>query len=435
MLKSQVNIKTNLFKLFIFLSLVVTNSGLTLAAPRKDQDVKQVNECTPPKLDVEALIKGLVLRSKAGYFLNELVEKERKTKGYEPQVLIVARAGQDLSGALVLRDLDDNGQLLTVKDMFNKVIGPHQLPYSDGLDDQQKSVAPIQYQIKRKFRDRNRKLIYSHMGILILNHSIKSVEHTFDQDEKLVCPDCEFMVDELLKPCESLVPKKWVTGLAGFYQDDPHEYRTLFIVPTPEIQSEIKKIIDEKSDDAYVLKQGRNNFDLFLGDHYNAAAKYTDQKEQNSNQYVLEIIAAAQMKLKTDRLNATTTRNDVLNYLTETGFRPTKIIADSFKMGFATSGFAPNSLRIHDRDNAYARPFNVSEFVTELSVREWMQRQGIVKSADDMHAVLITEKDVAADTEIRKITEEQAREFMAKAKKQDAEKKAARAKAKTEVKK
>lgn len=359
------------------------------AAPEK---TKVKNECEVKDAKAHELANGLILRMGVTDMLRKIIQKEQ-ANGNDPKVVVIGRAGQDLGGAMVLRD-SQNGQDLSLDTIFRSSIvnvGESNITSTGSAIDKDKTVA----EIKKNYADPNRKLVYSHVALLFLDHSVKYTARTMSDGEVLHGGD--YWAEELLKPCENLTPKAWITGLSQFFQDDPHDYRAIIYVPTQAIQDELYKLVEKD--------HAQKNF---LAKTYNAAGNYNylktdsakDDKyhnEQNSNQYVLELIAAAQLNAHQGATRITH-RDQAASLLHQWGYSPTKIIANSFMTSMATSFFAPGSLNVRNELHPYARPYNIVEMVTELSVREYMLKTRAITPTDIYEVVIPKNELVPAET-------------------------------------
>lgn len=355
------------FFLFLIATVSLIISGPTFAQTLT-KDAAPKNECDKKDFDLGKFYNGAKLFDKAANKVNQLIQAERAA-GRDPKVFLIARAGQDLSGVITLKDYE-NRRPITLQDIFNDVD-----PSRVNIEASQ--VAITQEAIKRRYGDPKRPLTYSHVGFLVINHPVNTNPMQMADGVTIEGRPGDFWVEELLKPCKTLAPKAWVTGLPMFFQDDPHEFRSLIMVPEQQIQDQLMELLfrDEIQNP-------------FLASTYNVAAPYDDVFEENSATWVLDIIAAAQFP----NVRATKSRQMAHRLLRENGYVSTKLLASSFKMRMATSVFAPNSVNIRNETHRFARPYGVMEFVTELSVREYLLRNRLVRP-DAIHEVYVDEKE------------------------------------------
>lgn len=364
-------------KLIVILAVLLS---LTAQANEVNDEPRK---CKIKESTDEQFINGMRLRHVMAATLKNIVNIE-KAKGNDPKVFIIGRAGQNMSGVLTLKN-KLNGRDITLSD----IMSDPDIRYAGNTESGSNSYSAEQYAIKRKYADKDRQLIYSHIGFVFINHPLvenpvivedskivrratnedlethaRQSKMTFEElqasgEKKIkILGGGEFWIEELLKPCADDVPHHWYTGLSMFYQDDPHEYKSIVMVPTQKLQDRIYDLVIKKERQAD-----------FLGQIYNAATGWTNKVEQNSNQFVLEIIAAAMQPDPSVIRN----RLDTFAFLKKTGYRPTTLIADSFKASFMTGGlFMPRHFKVSPDENPYARTHNITDIVTELSIREYL---------------------------------------------------------------
>jgi hypothetical protein len=94
--------------------------------------------------------------------------------------------------------------------------------------------------------------------------------------------DGRWMVLHELNQCGTAESDLFVEGLGNFFMDDPFAFETLLLIPAPELQKKLLEAID--SGQARQLHQH----------HYNMLAFAFSTRYQNSNQWALEVLAAAQ---------------------------------------------------------------------------------------------------------------------------------------------
>ncbi len=375
----------------------------------RNEDTYDKTKCPePPPFDIEKYKMGLVLRVKTGELVDGIIQKER-AQGRTPKVLLIARAGQDMSGAAVLKD-EDQGRVLSVADIMEGAIGLRVNPYPGGSGARQSDIHFDQKAIKAKYKDATRKLTYSHLGLLIIDDPFIKTRKDLTKAERaaivkrnemlrknnLPVPEekayngGQYWVRELLKPCESMQQHSWRTGLSGFFQDDPFEFKSIVMVPDQKIQDLIYSFLIDHG------VESDANYKKFLADNYNIAANFKDPVDQNSNQFFLEVVAAAMLARDKNISINKTSRPDYLKYLEQTGYRPTKILPESFWLKQATSpiaGWFMDTLNIRDSDHPFARPYGITEIVTELSIREYLLRRDVV-GLEGIHHVVINPEDI-----------------------------------------
>lgn len=107
-------------------------------------------------------------------------------------------------------------------------------------------------------------LRYSHMGFAVRDHA-----------------QGPYTVLHLLNHCARSTSDLYVQGLVNFFLDDPFAYDTLIVVPAPELQARLAERL--LSDQPKRLHDPR----------YNMLGHVRSPHSQNSNQWVLELVASA----------------------------------------------------------------------------------------------------------------------------------------------
>lgn len=85
-----------------------------------------------------------------------------------------------------------------------------------------------------------------------------------------------------LNQCGTAESDLFEEGLGNFFMDDPYAFETMLLIPTPELQKKLRAVME--SGQARQLHQKR----------YNMLAFAYSTQYQNSNQWALEVLAAAQ---------------------------------------------------------------------------------------------------------------------------------------------
>ena len=139
-------------------------------------------------------------------------------------------------------------------------------------------------------------LRYSHVGIVWRDH-----------------PEGKWLVVHELNQCGTADSALYNEGLGNFFMDNMFAYETLIMVPDTSIQQKL-------------AMQLRSPLPLALhADAYNMVAYAFSTKYQNSNQWVLEMLAAAQ----SDNV-AITSREQAQSYLKLVGYQPTTLNIPTF---------------------------------------------------------------------------------------------------------
>lgn len=140
-------------------------------------------------------------------------------------------------------------------------------------------------------------------------------------------------------------------ALATFYRDDPHEYRCGVLAPGRELQERIEATL--QSPLANRLHSSR----------YSRLAYPFATRYQNSNQWVMEIIAAAQ--------SGRGSRDSVQDYLRQRGLSPTVLRAPGYIAQSAFALFSGNT-RFDDHP-LRSRLAGRIAFLTEPSIRRYLE--------------------------------------------------------------
>ena len=141
-------------------------------------------------------------------------------------------------------------------------------------------------------------------------------------------------------------------SLVDFFRDDPHEYRCAILVPSKELQYQLFDVLS--SPVAERLYTSR----------YNRVAYPFSTRYQNSNQWVAELIAAAQSGRRT--------RSEVQDYLSQRGMSPSILRTVSYPAQALVAMFASNTK--FDDHPLGSRLASRIAFITETSIRAYLQR-------------------------------------------------------------
>lgn len=366
-----------------FILMVVAALAVDLVVPVS----AQAGECRVEKPDQDTIDDANALRKLNQFELDLLDLRVEAATGRRPEIVIVARAGQDLSNQTVLRDVDAQGRRLEMRAMVEAAEkSPSSRP--PGVNgDPQFSFGALKETIKNQYGDPSRKLEYSHIGFLIRRHP-KAPKPEDPSMEPL------WLVRHMLRPCdnpeaetaiEKLMQKDLNRpflhdeGQGRFFADDPVALRSLILVPTPALQDRLLEIV---LDDSLVGDQ--TQIYNLNSEYYNAAASWSNElivnknrkkPESNSNQWVLEILAAA-MRPKSQ----VQSRREAQEVLRQTNYWPTRILF----AGRAAMVNLPGARMIapyvtyHSEEQPLFFRANVGEVITALSVEEYMARNGVL---------------------------------------------------------
>ena len=159
----------------------------------------------------------------------------------------------------------------------------------------------------RNFRN-PRRLQFTHAGFAV-----------YDQEAG------QWYFDHLLNTCGGPSSDLYKQSLLQFFQDSPFDYDTRIIVPTKEVQEKIKFVLDSDLRDNLHHRQ------------YSKIAYPFSTRYQNSNQWLLELIGAAQILAEEDLHPTQINRNNVQHFLHDNGYVPTTAILGALE-GFFGAG-------------------------------------------------------------------------------------------------
>lgn len=325
-------------------------------------------ECKVSNPAPDVVIDAKALSTLNEFALGEIVhEFETKTRK-KLQIVIVARAGQDFSDQVVLRDLDGRSPL-TLANIY-EAARADQDSYKSNYRGRQFDFAAYKNVVREKFRDPIRSMEFSHVGFLVRNHpnapALKPGEGKMWRTRHMLRP-CEIKDPktefEKIQQRDLNVPYLWDEGALNFFADNPHELKIRYLVPAPELQ------------DALMRTVFRENIYELNSRYYNAAANWRNTKESNSNQWVLEVLAAA-----TRPASQVQSRRDAQEILAKMNYRPTKILFQGHK----ALAYIPGARKIapyltyHAEEQPYYQKGGLGEVISALSVEDFMERNGIL---------------------------------------------------------
>lgn len=357
----------NFQKTFLSSLLAVSLStvGLMSKANAANCDLNG-DRCHGTPLSQSEIIKTKFLRDLVADKLLKFEAKE-KAEGRDFKVAIIARMGSDLTKFQPLKETNSKGQIISTDQLIQKILASDETSAaSKMLDPTAKTSNKV---LNHKFKDQSRKIKYSHIGIAVKNAVI-----TGSQGQVLTsATDGEWAVYQLLYSCddnhESYV---FESALSYFFADHMFDYGAQIIVPTQDVQNNIEDIL--------MNKKLKNNF---LQKHYNAAALPFSKTEQNSNQWVLETIAAALYEP-----GKIANRDDAQAVLKETGYFGTRLTPTGM-YGFIEAGLVQKIMSnimpvMCFSSQKTIQNHGIGEIVTALSVEEYMKRLGKVTAVDEV---------------------------------------------------
>lgn len=353
---------------------LLTMALMTLAVSPAHAGECKVKEPTEAAI-ADAIKVGVVLELQ----MSELAKEYQKKTGKPLKVALVARAGQNMKDITTLRDADAQGRMLSLQSIVQKA--EYETPVGESGTREPEQVKNA---VRKLFGDKARQSVYSHMGMIFLNHP-----HGKDENGA----QSQWWFRHMLRPCATKediqagmnpnMPELYDEGVLRFFADDPYELRAQIIVPSPAIQDNLEKLALPK----VVKINGEEYWDnrlpqIFKGEFYNAAASWRNSTEANSNQFILELLAAA-----TQPLGRVRTRAEAQEVLAKSGYRPMRAILSGMQaMAGApfASKFAPY-VRLHDQEQPAYRNYSIAELITTLSVEEYMQRNGWIVLNKHIH--------------------------------------------------
>ncbi len=192
-------------------------------------------------------------------------------------------------------------------------------------------------------------LKYTHMGFVWRDH-----------------PKGRWGLVHMLNTCGEATSDVYDQGLLNFLLDDPFRLDVLILVPTPELQ-------------AAIVRRLENGAGLrFRNAAYSMIAYPFSTRYQNSNQWLLEIVAAAESDLSRQPV---ADRAGAQALYRRSGYRGTALRISGFERAFAGLGRA--NVRFEDHPAAAARDGRY-ETVTVESVRAYLDRRGLVQNAEEL---------------------------------------------------
>lgn len=190
-------------------------------------------------------------------------------------------------------------------------------------------------------------LKHSHLAFLVrnMNHHLSSSS----------APAEKWTVFHMLNQCGKTNSSLFAEGLGMFFMDAPFRYEAMVITPSPALQARLKTVLVS------------DLLTRFKANRYNMLAYPFNPASQNSNQWVLEVLAAA---ISQER--PILSREDAEAYLQYVGFQPSVIHLDTLTRLGATL----TKQNINFNDHPFGkRMAGRIETVTVESVEKFLKRR------------------------------------------------------------
>lgn len=180
-------------------------------------------------------------------------------------------------------------------------------------------------------------LHYSHAGLIFRNH-----------------PKGKWVFTHLLNHCATAESDLFDEGAIAFFADAPFKYDALLVIPKADIQRELERLLHNRISEKLHEQK------------YSAIANPESDAYQNSNQWVLEMIAVAKsVYLPEDQ------RKNALFLASEQGYQPSWVKAGLFKRIGASLTRKNVRFDDHSEDNQISGKF---PFVSVKSLVDYLLR-------------------------------------------------------------
>lgn len=327
------------------------------------------DRCNGTPLTSSQLAKTVFLTDLVAEKLLDLEASEKKA-GRELKLVFLSRMGSNLDKFQALKDTDEDGNPLSGDQLIKYLVDS-----SVSYDQDRQNASQIQYPVMRAQFDRSRRMKYSHMGIAIKNMPLvnKAGVQVTQADKGY------WTIVHLLYSCENDHRSYIYKGtLANFFYDHMADYGAQILVPSQDIQNNLEQIIVKD----YL---GKN----WVEKQYNAIALPNDLEQQNSNQWVLEVMAAALYppgKVKN--------REEAQNILRQTDYRTTKVTPTGLYSALRVPLVAKIVSSVMPTVCLASQPkikeYGVGEIISALSLQEYLERN---KRLVSEHEVALTVQD------------------------------------------
>lgn len=349
------------------LSVLMTSHAAFADDSSVSCDLEQ-DRCSGKPLSASQSDKSMFLADKINQDLENLYQKS-KAEGKDLKVVVIGRMGSDLTKFKIL---NDDGGKQTLQNLIDKLINESRFSPSSEVGMQ--TSDRIEYSALQKQIDKSQSLKYSHLGIAFRNFELKSD----DGKDVIAGPGTgKWAFYHLLYSCnkpeglanqgEYIKSSHIFKGTVhSFFYDHLSGYDAELVIPTQAIQDNLENILLQKRQ-AY----------RFQNDHYNAATKFDDLSQQNSNQFVLEALAAA-MKPE----GVVISRETAIQALKETGFGASKLVPSGLftviNLPFVQKLISSMMPTVCLKSQPELKKYGIGEIVTANSVVNWMKRNNMV---------------------------------------------------------
>ena len=170
-------------------------------------------------------------------------------------------------------------------------------------------------------------------------------------------PGQSWYIRQSLRASDSGLHFQWFGTLHDFVDIPLIDTRIEILVPTIDLQTKLAQALFQE-----------HVGDVLIDPDYNLVAGPFQDREQMSNQYVLEITAAALRPPETPL-----TRSHVQAYLRDQGFRPDVILLGGLRSLAKWDTLIPT---VDLSDQPYARKYEIGEMITVRSVRTFLTQGG-----------------------------------------------------------
>lgn len=367
----QNHIKKSLTTL-VFSTLLISSNIVKADQTYASCDLNQ-DRCSSKPLTDQQFDKSIFLADKVNIKLEELYQKNLK-KGRDLKVVLVARMGSDLSQFKILKDNQGRDSIQTIID---ELVTESKQGASTDFN-AQGAPNSISYQALMSRVEKYETLKYSHLGIAFRNLVIKD-----NKGQPITGPaQGEWAFLHLLYSCnkpENMQSGEYIKSshifrgtVASFFMDQLSGYKAQLIVPQQDVQDNLEKILVSE-----------NKVYNFQTNQYNAAARVNDLTQQNSNQFVLEAVAAALAATPSYSL-AVSSREEAKIFLQNTGYAASKLAPSGLytilNAAFIQKFISNMMPTVCFKSQPELKEYGVGEIVTSNSVVNWLQRNKGIES-------------------------------------------------------